>query len=65
VNHTIEWAELVDFIRHGPRPGDGREIARNDALRASSRREGVAAAIVISSMQNDLMAPLDQQPGRH
>jgi hypothetical protein len=65
VNHTIERAELVDCIRHGPRPGNGREIAGNDALGARSRRESVAAATFISSMQNNLMALLDQQPRRH
>jgi hypothetical protein len=65
VNHTIERAELVGCIRHGPRLRDRREIASNDASGASGCRESLAAATVISSMQKDLMALLDQQPGRH
>jgi hypothetical protein len=64
VDYGIEAAELVDLVGDGPCPGNGRKVPGDDSQGAGSRRERVAAPTGIASVQDDLMALLDQEPGR-
>jgi len=65
VDYGVEATELVGLVGNGLRPGYGGEIPGDDPPSTGCRREGVAAATVISSVQNDIMALLDQEPGGH
>jgi hypothetical protein len=65
VDDRIKTTEVVDLVGNGPRPADGREISRDDSLGAGCRRKSVATSTVIPSVQQDVMALLDQEPGRH
>jgi hypothetical protein len=65
VDHGVEPTELVDAVCDTLRTSYGGEVAQNDILGARRRRKCVAAALVISPMQDDVMALLDQKPGRH
>jgi hypothetical protein len=64
VDHGIEAAELVDFRGYSFRPGDGKEIAGDNPPSAGCRREGVATSTLASPVQYDVMALVDQEPGR-
>jgi len=65
VDYGVEPTELIDLARYGRRPGDGREVPADRFPGAGCRREGVATSTLVSSVQNDLMALLDQEPCRH
>jgi hypothetical protein len=65
MDDSVEATELVDLVGNGPRPGDSRKVPGNGSPGTGRRREGVATSIVIAPVQDDLMALLDQQPGRH
>src|SRR5215469_12592010 len=65
VDHRIEAAELVDLIGHCCCPGDRREVSGNNSTGARRPREGIAASPLVSPVQYDLMALLDQKPGRY
>ena len=64
VDYGVEATELVDLVGNGPGPGDGREVASHGPLGAGRGRKGVAAPTVVSPVQDDLMALLDQEPRR-
>jgi hypothetical protein len=65
VDYRVEATELIDLVRYGRCSGDGGEIAADSSLRADSRKEGVTAPTLIPPVQDDLMALLDQELGRH
>ena len=47
------------------RSGDGGEVPGNNSARAGCRRKRVATSALVSTVQYDLMALLDQEPCRH
>src|SRR5215472_1235727 len=61
VDHGVEAAEAVDTVRYGLCAADGGEIARNGVLGAWCCYARVAAALVISSVQNNVMALRDKE----
>jgi hypothetical protein len=65
VDYSVEAAEFVDLVGNCSCPGDGREVSADSAPAAGRRREGVAASPLVSPVQYDLMALVDQEPGRH
>src|ERR1700757_1119350 len=65
VDYRVEAAELVDLVGNCPCPSDGREVSGNNSPGAGCRREGVATSPIVSSVQYDLMALVDQEAGRH
>jgi hypothetical protein len=65
VDYSVEAAELVDRVGNCSCPRDGREVSRDSFPVAGCRREGVAASTLVSPVQYDLMAMVDQEPGRH
>ena len=65
VDYRVEATELVDLVGNGPRPGDGREVPGDGSPGARRRRDGVATSTLIPPVYDDLMALLDQEPGRH
>jgi hypothetical protein len=65
VDYRVEATELVDLVGNGPRPGDGREVPGDGSPGARRRRHGVATSTLIPPVYDDLMALLDQEPGRH
>src|SRR5215472_7381853 len=65
VDDGVEAAEAVDTVRYGLCAADGGEIARDGILGAWRCCTRVAAALVISSVQNDLMAVRYKELGRH
>ena len=60
----VEAAEPVNLFGNGLRPGDSRKITGDGSLGLGCRREGIATSAVVPPMQDDLMALLDQEPGR-
>jgi hypothetical protein len=48
-----------------PCAGDGGEVPRDNSLSARCRFQGLGTSTLVSSVHYDLMALLDQQPGRH
>jgi hypothetical protein len=65
VDYSVEAAELVDLVDNCSCPGDGREVSGDDSPGAGCCREGVATSILVSPVQYDQMAFVDQEPGRH
>ena len=65
VDYRVEATELVDLVGNGPRPGNGRQVAGNGCPGAGRRRDRVATSTLIPPVYDDLMALLDQEPGRH
>src|ERR1700730_9831290 len=65
VDYRVEAPELVDLVGNGSCSRDGGEVAGNNSARAGCRRERVATSALVSPVQYDLMALLDQEPGRH
>jgi hypothetical protein len=65
VDYRVEATELVDLVGNGLRPGDGREVPGDGSPDPRRRRDGVATSTLIPPVYDDLMALLDQQPGRH
>ena len=65
MNYGIEATELIDLACYGRRSGDGGEVPRDSSMGADCREQGVAAPALIAPVQNDLMALLDQELGRH
>jgi hypothetical protein len=65
VDHGVEAAELVDLAGNCSCAGDRSEVSADDSPGAGRRREGIATSTLVSPVQYDLMALLDQQPGRH
>ena len=65
VDYSVEAAELVDLVGKCSCPSDGREVPTDSSLGAGCRCEGVAAPTIIPPVQDDLMALLDQELGRH
>jgi hypothetical protein len=65
VDYGVKATEVVCLVRNNPCPGDGGEVAGDGSLGTSRRCEGVATSTVIAPVQDDLMALLDQEPGRH
>jgi len=64
VDDGIKVAELVDLIGNGPRPGDCRQVPGHGSTSTGCRLQRVATSIIIAPVHNDLMALLDQEPGR-
>ena len=65
MDYGVEAAEFVDLVGNCSCPSDGGEVARDYPLGAGSRREGVATATLVTSVQKDLVALADQESGRH
>ena len=65
MNYGIEATELIDLACYGRRSGDGGEVPADSSFGARRRPEGVAAPTRIPPVQDDLMALLDQELGRH
>jgi hypothetical protein len=65
VDHSVEAAELVDLVGNCPCPGHRREVSGRNSPGAACRREGVATSTLVSTVQYDLMALVDQKPSRH
>jgi hypothetical protein len=64
VDYGVKATEFVDLVGNGPRSGDGREVPRDGSLGSGRCQQGVTASTIIPPMQNNLMALLDQEPGR-
>ena len=65
VDYRVERAKLVDLVGNGSCPSDGGEVPGDNSLGAGCRREGVATSTFVSPVQYDLIALVDQEPGRH
>src|SRR5215472_1454160 len=65
VDYGVEAAEPVDTFRYALCAADGGEIARNGVLGPWCCCARVAAALVISSVQNNVMAVRYKELGRH
>ena len=65
VDYSIEAAELVDLVGNCSWPSDGGEVPGDNSASAGCRREGVATSTLVSPVQYDVMALVDQEPGRH
>jgi hypothetical protein len=65
VDRSVEAAELVDFVGNSFCPSDGREIPGDNPPGAGCRREGVATSALVSPVQDNVMAVVDQEPRRH
>jgi hypothetical protein len=65
VDYSIKAAELVDLVGDCSWPSDGGEVPGDNSASAGCRREGVATSTLVSPVQYDVMALVDQEPGRH
>lgn len=65
VDHGVEAPELVDHACDALRASYGGQVAKNGVPGAWRCRQRVASALLISSMQDDVMALPDQKLGRH
>src|SRR5437868_8435148 len=65
VDYSVEAAELVDLIGKCSCPSDGREVRGDNSSGGGCRRERFATSTLVSPVQYNLMALLDQEPGRH
>jgi hypothetical protein len=65
VDYSIKAAELVYLLGNSPDPSDGGEVPGDNPSGAGCRREGVATSTFVSPVQHNLMALLNQEPGRH
>src|SRR6516225_6706849 len=65
VDHGVEAAEPVETVHYALCAADRGEIARNGVLGAWCCCARVAAALVTSSVQNNVMALRDKEFGRH
>ncbi|HEY6428360.1 MAG TPA: hypothetical protein VIX84_14145 [Acidimicrobiales bacterium] len=65
MDYGIKATELVDLVGNGSRPGDGREVPGDGCPDAHRCLERVASSTFIPPVYDDLMALLDQDPGRH
>jgi hypothetical protein len=61
VNHGIHRSEAVDLIGHTPGFGNGHQIADDYRLRSGSSRHCVPSSLPVPSVQNYIVALLDQQ----
>jgi hypothetical protein len=65
MDHGVEATELISLVRYGRRSGDSGEVAADSSLGPDCRSQGVLAPTLIPPVQDDLMALLDQELGRH
>jgi hypothetical protein len=65
VDYSVEAAELVDLVGNCSCPSDGGEVPGDNSPGAGCRRKSVATSTLVSPVQYDLMALVDQEPGRH
>jgi hypothetical protein len=65
VDYRVEVAKLVDLVGNCSCPSNVREVSGDNSAGAGCRREGVATSTLVSPVQYDLMALVDQEPGRH
>ena len=63
VDYSVEAAELVDLAGNRSWPSDGGEVPEDNSASAGCRREGVATSPLVSPMQYDIMALVDQGGG--
>jgi DNA polymerase III delta prime subunit len=59
--NTLCWAK--NFVDSWP--SDGGEVPGDNSASAGCRRERVATSTLVSPVQYDVMALVDQEPGRH
>jgi hypothetical protein len=62
---SVEASKLVDLVGNRSCPSDGGEVSGDNSPGAGRRREGVATPTIVSPVQYDFMALVDQEPGRH
>jgi hypothetical protein len=65
VDYSVEAPELVDLVGNGSCSRDGGEVPGNNSTGAGCRRERVATSALVSPVNYDLMASVDQEPSRH
>src|SRR5438105_3954735 len=65
VDYGVEGAEPVHLLCNSSCPGDSREVSGNNSRGAGCRREGVATSTLVSPVQYDRMAFVDEEPRRH
>jgi len=65
VDYSVEAPELVDFVGKCSCPRDGGEVPGDNSSSPGCRRERFATSTLVSPVQYDLMALVDQEPGRH
>src|ERR1700757_3223058 len=65
VDYSVEAPELVDLFGKCSCPGDGGEVSGDYFSSAGCRRKRFATSTLVSPVQYDLMALVDQERGRH
>jgi hypothetical protein len=65
VDYSVEAAELVDLVGKCSCPSDGGKVPGDNSSSAGCRRERFATSTLVSTVQYDLMALVDEEPGRH
>jgi len=65
VDHSVEAAMPVDLVGNSSSTSDGGQLPGNNSPGAGCRREGCATSPLVSPVQYDVMALLDQEPGGH
>ena len=60
MDYGIETAQLVDLVGNCSCPSDGREVSGDNFPGAGCRGESVATSNLVSPVQYDLMALVDQ-----
>src|SRR6266404_960291 len=61
VDYSVEAAELIDLVGKCSRPSDGGEVPTDSSLGAGCRRERFATSTLVSPVQYDLMALVNQE----
>jgi hypothetical protein len=64
VDYSVEAAELIDLVGECSCPSDGGEVPGDNSSGAGCRRDRFATSTLVSPVQYDLMALLDQQTCR-
>ena len=65
VDYSVEASEPVDLVGKCSGPSDGGKVPGDNCSGAGYRRESVATSTLVSPVQYDLMALVDQELGRH
>lgn len=65
VNYGVEATELVGLVGNGFCSGYGREIPGDNPPSSSCCRERITAPPVISPVQDDIVASINQEFGCH
>jgi hypothetical protein len=65
VNHGVESTDRVRLLGDAPGLVDARQVTDDHAARAGEGGHGVTGAPVVSCVQRDLVALLDQEPSGH